>query len=146
MGDFSMAITLSVPTESGEFVNIKVPEPGDVTIGDLVKMVYEKITIILVHNWDNTKTWLVPVTPNCEPDIPVSAIRANAMEIISTGKTLGELDVTAITQNFWTCKCKRNFVHHKILWECPECQLTVREDQNRLPYLNELITWNLYVE
>lgn len=141
-----MAITISVPDPDGvTFHQVSVPEPGDVSIQDLVDMVYKKISIVLIHNRDNTKSWLVPVTPQCEPDIPLSAITANGMEVMGTGKTLGELEVSAITQNFWTCECKNGFVHHKILWECPECHLTIREDTHRLPYINKLITWDLFV-
>lgn len=116
-----------------------------ITYQSLVDGVYRNTKTVVIHNDDNSRIWIVPFNEMCGELVPITAIMANGYYMMDTQKSFGELEFTAITQSYWTCSCKNHFTHHKIVNSCNKCGCTVEEDTRKLPYINELIKWDLLV-
>ena len=138
-----MAMMISIPTEHGFE---QVPFIKETNLWGLIRKTYERIELVLVHNQDNSIIEIFPVLESTQHQVPYAAMLANRMEVMNTGKKWGELDVSAITEDFWTCKCPRNYAHHKVEWTCQKCGLTVNEETYRYPYLSKLFKLDLIVE
>jgi hypothetical protein len=112
----------------------------------VVDEVYRGITVVCVHDMNNSVLYSVPLHKGSEGYLPTGAMMANGVTVMDTGRKLGQIAVTAITDNFWTCTCKKDFVLHKVEGRCSKCGCSLDNSKDRLPYLNDLIKWELIVE
>lgn len=117
---------------------------GVLSFNAVVANTKEKVQACILTDNDGKERFVFPVLGTDVPVIDNTILKAKGWTIKFA--PLADVALTEITQSFWTCACRTEFVHHKSCTYCCVCNRKVTDTLFLVEHdLEALLQWKLIV-